>query len=78
MMAFLNDEPGADVVEDLLEKAKDGVVDVATNKINLLGIYFGIFREDGIETADSIIKIIESIGTNHRFEKLEIFGMKGA
>jgi len=61
LIAFLNDEAGSDIVEKLLEKAKHGKADLIMNKINLLEIYYGVYREDGDETAVSVLQTIEKL-----------------
>jgi len=61
LIAFLNDESGADIVENLLEKAKHGLNDLVMNKVNLLEIYYGIYRDDGFETASGIMQTIENL-----------------
>ncbi|MBT3388758.1 MAG: type II toxin-antitoxin system VapC family toxin [Desulfobacula sp.] len=61
LIAFFNDESGADIVEKLLEKAEYNNIDLIMNKINLLEIYYGIYRDDGIETASSVIQIIRKM-----------------
>jgi predicted nucleic acid-binding protein len=61
LIAFLNDEAGSDIVEELLEKAKHGKTDLIMNKVNLLEIYYGVYREDGEETAESVLQTIEKL-----------------
>ncbi len=59
LIAFLNDEPGADKVENILQKAKRDNCVIYINKLNVLEIYYGVFREDGNEKAEEILtKII--------------------
>ena len=40
MLAVLSNEPGADVVEEIYEKAASGDVVLAMNKLNLLEVYY--------------------------------------
>ena len=61
LIAFLGDEPGADLVEDLLEKAANGTHQLMTHKINLLEIYYGVYRDDGDETADLVLQKIKEL-----------------
>jgi predicted nucleic acid-binding protein len=61
LIAFLNDELGADIIEDLLEKARQEIHELVMNKINLLEIYYGVYRDDGHEEADSIMEIIGNL-----------------
>ena len=61
LIAFLGDEPGADIVEDLLEKAAKGTHQLMIHKINLLEIYYGVYRDDGDETADLVLQKIKEL-----------------
>ncbi|MDR2096629.1 MAG: type II toxin-antitoxin system VapC family toxin [Treponema sp.] len=69
LLAFLNDEEGADVVESLLNQAASGETVVFMSIVNLLEAYYGELRDKGAETArivlDAVqyhsIKIIENI-----------------
>jgi len=58
LIAFLNDEEGAQLVETLLSEASVQNVDLVMNRINLLEIYYGIYRDDGIQEANSVIEKI--------------------
>jgi predicted nucleic acid-binding protein len=55
LIAFLNDEDGADKVEDILQKAKRGKCVVYINKLNILEVYYGVYREDGGEKAEEAL-----------------------
>lgn len=59
LIAFLNDEPGADTVEALLKEATDGSCIVTMNKYNLLEVYYGYLKANGEEFAEKILKIVE-------------------
>ena len=48
LIAFLNDEVGAQFVETLLSEATAQDVDLVMNRVNLLEIYYGVYRDDGI------------------------------
>ncbi len=61
LIAFLNDEPGADVVEELLKKASRNEVELVMNVVNTLEIYYNIFREDGIDMANQSLGKIENL-----------------
>ena len=61
LIAFLNDEVGSDIVEKLLEKAISGKTDLIMNKINLLEIYYGVYRDDGVESAESVLQTIKKL-----------------
>ncbi|MDL2264512.1 type II toxin-antitoxin system VapC family toxin, partial [Synergistaceae bacterium OttesenSCG-928-I11] len=47
IIALLTDEAGADVVESLLVDSYSGKVVVYMNKLNLLEVYYGLYREYG-------------------------------
>ena len=47
IVALFNDEIGADVVDNLLVDAADGICSLTMNKYNLLEVYYGYLREDG-------------------------------
>lgn len=69
ILTLLKNENGADVVDSILVEAKNDNCAVSVNKINLLEVYYGFYREDGKEFADrqiraireSVIKIIDEI-----------------
>ena len=52
LVAFINDEIGADVVQNVLESAEKGNVEVYMNKLNLFEVYYGIRRVEGIQQAE--------------------------
>jgi len=52
LIAFLADEPGASSVEDILHKARRNDCLIYMNIINVLEIYYGIYRCDGKAKAD--------------------------
>ena len=61
LIAFFNDETGADVVEKLLVKAWQNDIELIISIINLLEIYYGIYREDGSDMADRTLQKIKSL-----------------
>jgi predicted nucleic acid-binding protein len=54
LIAFLGDEPGSRVIETLLRRALIKDCEIYMNIINLLEVYYGIYREDGKDKADEI------------------------
>ena len=54
MLAVLSNEAGADVVEEKYEKAASGKAVLTINKINLLEVYYNLYRTYGKERADEI------------------------
>ena len=47
VVALFNDEIGADIVDNLLVDAGNGLCSLSMNKYNLLEVYYGYLREDG-------------------------------
>jgi predicted nucleic acid-binding protein len=52
IIAFLNDEDGADVVQLLLEEAGASISKLYIHKLNFLEVYYGILRDEGMEKAE--------------------------
>lgn len=61
LMAFLQDETGAQIVEDLILRAQAGKVDLAICVINLGEIWYSISRTMSVETADHYIQQLQSM-----------------
>ena len=69
LIAYFNDEQGADVILDCLQGLSDGSVMLLMHKINLLEVYYGFYRERGktlanemfIDVITSGISIIDNI-----------------
>jgi predicted nucleic acid-binding protein len=61
LIAFLNDEEGADEVEKILQIAKQEKAQIFINQLNLLEVYYGVYREDGKEVAEEILSAVSKI-----------------
>jgi predicted nucleic acid-binding protein len=61
LMAFFEDEPGADLVRGLLLKAEDGSVKLFLSVVNLGEVWYSIARTSSSETADQYIHEIEGM-----------------
>ena len=61
VIAFLKDEEGADKVEDLLRRAKKEEFNLYMNRLNVLEIYYGVYREDGEEVAEETLSKIQKL-----------------
>jgi ribonuclease VapC len=61
LMAFFEDEPGADQVRDLLLKAESGDVQLLMSVVNLGEIWYSIARSTSPETADRYIEEIKGM-----------------
>lgn len=55
LIAFFGDEDGADKVENVFRKARADECIIYMNKLNILEVYYGVFREDGEEKAEEIL-----------------------
>ena len=60
LVAFFNDEEGADIVEKILSEASKGQCLIIMNKYNLLEVYYGYFRANGEEFAENILSIVDT------------------
>lgn len=58
LIAFLNDEPGADVVESLLNQADLKQIELFVNTINVLEAYYGVYHDDGLDIAKQTLEKI--------------------
>jgi len=58
LLSYLNDEPGSDIVEELLKKATDGEMDIYMNIVNLIEVHYANTRSLGAEQAEVILKNI--------------------
>jgi predicted nucleic acid-binding protein len=59
LVAFFNDESGAETVESLLFEAAAGHCAITMNKYNLLEIYYGYLRANGEAFAEKILRSVE-------------------
>ena len=70
MVALLKDEKGADNVANAYKKAKNGEAKIIMNRVNLLEVYYGYYRDDGKEYADKIMDgVTKSIVAISEFDK---------
>ena len=61
MLAVLANEPGADEVERIYEKAAAGEAVLTMNKLNLLEVYYDFLRSYGKERADIFFKEVKNM-----------------
>lgn len=77
LVALLNRENGAEKVVSAYKKAENGEAQVIMNRVNLLEVYYGFYRDKGEEYADKVMDSIEqSIVSISEFNK-EIFPIAG-
>jgi PIN domain nuclease of toxin-antitoxin system len=55
LIAILNDEDGADKVDYVIQKAESRKCLIYMNKLNLLEVYYIIYRKAGINRAEEIL-----------------------
>jgi ribonuclease VapC len=55
LMAFFEDEPGADLVRDLILKAEENKVNLLISVVNLGEVWYSIARTNSPEAADQYI-----------------------
>ena len=60
LQALLRNGPGADKVSDLLNAAFRDEVQVAMSKINLLEVYYDVYRYVSKDIADNVVKECKS------------------
>ena len=64
LIAYINDEDGASVLDDLLIKASDGDVSLSMSIVNILEVYYGVYRDFGNIKADEVLDEILSLPLN--------------
>jgi len=70
LVALLKNENGADNVAVAYKQAEDGEAQIIMNRINLLEVYYGFYRENGKEYADKIMDgVSKSIVSISEFDK---------
>ena len=80
LIAFIYNEPGAEIVKHILKEAANGNTKVYMNKLNFFEVFYGIRREEGLNIATSVydtvlklpIEIIASISDEVFFEASRI------
>jgi predicted nucleic acid-binding protein len=61
LLAFFEDEPGADFVRGLLLKAEEGSLKLSMSVVNLGEVWYSIARTTSPETADQCIRDIQGM-----------------
>jgi ribonuclease VapC len=61
LMAFFEDEPGAEKVEVLLAQAENGKASLIMSIVNWGEVYYSIYRSKGEEKAEEAVLIIEQL-----------------
>jgi PIN domain nuclease of toxin-antitoxin system len=58
LIAFLNKEPGMDVVREILLRALEDEVSITMNKLNLLEVYYDVYRRCGEGAATDMLEMV--------------------
>ena len=61
LIAYINDEEGADLVSRLFDESELGEARILMGKLNLLEVYYGIYRELGLNVADEVLAEIKTL-----------------
>lgn len=61
LMAFFEDEPGAEMVERILTQAENGKAVLLMSVVNWGEVYYSIYRSKGKERAEESLLIIEQL-----------------
>jgi ribonuclease VapC len=61
LMAFFEDEPGADLVRDLILKAEENKVNLFMSIVNLGEVWYSIARNNSPEVADQYIGEVQGM-----------------
>ena len=62
LMAFFEDEPGADVVRGLIQKAVESDANLLMSVVNLGEVWYSIARTNSPELADQYVHEIKGLG----------------
>ncbi|MCL1866124.1 MAG: type II toxin-antitoxin system VapC family toxin [Oscillospiraceae bacterium] len=55
LIAYFKKEPGFELVLEYFEKANEEEITLFMHKLNLLEVYYGFYRDDGEETAETML-----------------------
>ncbi|MCC6299262.1 MAG: type II toxin-antitoxin system VapC family toxin [Anaerolineales bacterium] len=61
LLAFFQNEPGADAVRHLIMQGADGEIDLAICTVNAGEVWYSIARRNSVETADAYLREIRSM-----------------
>jgi predicted nucleic acid-binding protein len=64
LIAFLNKEPGMDVVRDILMDALVNKASLAMSKLNLLEVYYDVYRRCGEGASAELLEIVAGTPIN--------------
>lgn len=58
---FLNDETGADFVDELLRKSNPVEPNLVLHRLNLLEVYYDIYRDIGQESGSEMLEKVRAL-----------------
>ena len=61
ILTYLGDEEGADIIDNLIQKAENQEISIYMNLINLGEVYYIITRDFGMQKADETIFILKKL-----------------
>jgi predicted nucleic acid-binding protein len=61
LLAFLQDEPGAQMIEDFILQAKDGKVELVMCVVNLGEVWYSISRTKSAEIAERVVQQVQGM-----------------
>jgi PIN domain nuclease of toxin-antitoxin system len=56
LIALLNEEPGADVVQNFITEAIDGKISLHMSIVNIIEVHYGFYNDFGKEVSDAILE----------------------
>jgi len=64
LIAFLQDEEGAEKVGELLAASQQHACELVMNKVNLLEVYYCVCREQGAAKAEEVLRLVRGLPLN--------------
>jgi len=55
LIAYFKQEPGFEAVLDSFDRSDEGEISLYMHKLNLLEVYYGFYRDDGKEQAETLL-----------------------
>ena len=59
LLALLRNEPGADIIVTAINAANNNEAEIIMNKINLLEVYYDLYRTIGKDKADEVLSEVK-------------------
>ena len=60
LLALLRNEPGADIVATTINAANNNEAEIVMNKVNLLEVYYDLYRTIGKDKANEVLSDADS------------------